>query len=74
MDEQTEKTAAIRDRPFECREVDETRAAGENDIVTGGAGGPDHEAPEAWRASPVDFLPSGQNGANGSMRPTKARK
>lgn len=56
MDDQTDKTVAVFDRPFNLPGFDETLPAGEYDIETELASPPDHKDPEAWKASVVVHL------------------
>ena len=56
MDDQTDKTVAVFDRPFNLPGFDETLPAGEYDIETELASPPDHKDPEAWTASVVVHL------------------
>ncbi len=56
MDDQTDKTVAVFDRPFNLPGFDETLPAGEYDIETELASPPDHKDPEAWKASVVVYL------------------
>lgn len=56
MDDQTTKTVAVFDRPFKLPGFDETLPAGEYDIETELASPPDHNDPQAWKASVVVHL------------------
>lgn len=56
MDDQTDKTVAVFDRPFNLPGFDETLPAGEYDIETELASPPDHKDPQAWKASVVVHL------------------
>ncbi|SFU41599.1 hypothetical protein SAMN04488527_102122 [Aliiroseovarius crassostreae] len=56
MDDQTAKTVAVFDKPFKLPGFDETLPAGEYNIETEFAPPPDHNAPEAWKASVIVHL------------------